>query len=74
MPDGAIPTPGGWNRFSLEVTDLEATVGALRKAGANFRHDIISGVGGRQILLDDPSGNPIELFEPSTAEARLDQR
>lgn len=74
MPDGAIPEPGGWNRFSIEVSDLEATVDALRTAGAHFRNDIVSGVGGRQILLDDPSGNPVELFEPSLAEARLDQQ
>ena len=73
MPDGAVPEPGGWNRFSIEVSDLGATVEALRTAGAHFRNDIISGVGGRQILLDDPSGNPVELFEPSLAEARLDQ-
>ena len=73
MPDGAVPEPGGWNRFSIEVSYLGATVEALRTAGAHFRNDIISGVGGRQILLDDPSGNPVELFEPSLAEARLDQ-
>ncbi|MGH9055418.1 MAG: VOC family protein [Acidimicrobiales bacterium] len=71
MPDGTVPTPGGWNRFSIEVTDLDATVTALRAAGAHFRNDIVSGVGGRQILVDDPSGNPVELFEPTLAEARL---
>lgn len=71
MPDGTLPTPGGWNRFSIEVTDLEATVGQLRAAGAHFRNDIVTGVGGKQILLDDPSGNPVELFEPTIPEARL---
>ena len=72
MPDGRVPEPGGWNRFSIEVNDLEAKVAELRQAGAQFRNDIVTGTGGKQILLDDPSGNPIELFEPITAEARLD--
>jgi catechol 2,3-dioxygenase-like lactoylglutathione lyase family enzyme len=71
MPDGTMPEPGGWNRFSLEVSDLAAVVEALRKDGAHFRNDIVTGVGGRQILLDDPSGNPIELFEPTLPEAKL---
>jgi catechol 2,3-dioxygenase-like lactoylglutathione lyase family enzyme len=71
MPDGRRPEPGGWNRFTLEVTDLEATVEALRGAGAHFRNDIVTGVGGKQILVDDPSGNPIELFQPTLSEARL---
>lgn len=71
MPDGAAPEPGGWNRFSVEVGDLDGTVDALREAGAHFRNDIVDGVGGRQILVDDPSGNPVELFEPTRAEARL---
>jgi catechol 2,3-dioxygenase-like lactoylglutathione lyase family enzyme len=71
MPDGRVPEPGGWNRFSLEVSDLAATVEILRKQGARFRNDIVTGVGGKQILLDDPSGNPIELFEPALEEARL---
>jgi catechol 2,3-dioxygenase-like lactoylglutathione lyase family enzyme len=73
MPDGQMPAPGGWNRFSLEVTDLVATVEALRKEGAHFRNDIVTGVGGKQILLDDPSGNPVELFEPILPEASLSQ-
>ena len=64
MPDGTPPSPGGWNRFSLEVSDLEAIVDSLRRAGVRFRNDIVTGVGGRQVLLEDPSGNPIELFEP----------
>ncbi len=72
MPDGTAPEPGGWNRFSLEVADLEATVEELRAAGTHFRDDIVTGVGGKQIVLDDPSGNPVELFEPSLAEAHLD--
>lgn len=67
MPDGTKPEPGGWNRFSLEVADLAAVVEELRKAGVRFRGDIVTGVGGKQILLDDPSGNPVELFEPTGA-------
>jgi len=64
MPDGRKPEPGGWNRIQLEVDDLASEVEALRKAGARFRNDIVTGFGGKQILLDDPAGNPIELFEP----------
>jgi catechol 2,3-dioxygenase-like lactoylglutathione lyase family enzyme len=71
MPDGRLPQPGGWNRFSLEVLDLTATVDELRRKGAHFRNDIVRGVGGKQVLLEDPSGNPIELFEPILPEARL---
>lgn len=71
MPDGTLPEPGGWNRFQLEVTDLEETVARLRDAGAHFRNEIITGRGGKQILVDDPSGNPVELFEPTREEARL---
>ena len=71
MPDGTKPQPGGWNRFSIQVNDLEATVERLRKAGAHFRNDIVVGVGGKQIILEDPSGNPVELFEPVLPEARL---
>jgi catechol 2,3-dioxygenase-like lactoylglutathione lyase family enzyme len=73
MPDGTVPEPGGWNRFSLEVRDIEATVDRLRAAGARFRNDIVTGVGGKQILVEDPSGNPVELFEPTRDEARLDR-
>ncbi len=72
MPDGTVPEPGGWNRFAIEVDDLAATVEALRGAGVHFRNDIVTGVGGKQILLDDPSGNPVELFQPTLPEARLD--
>ena len=64
MPDGRKPAPGGWNRIQLEVEDLAAKVDTLRKAGIHFRNDIVSGNGGKQILLDDPAGNCIELFEP----------
>jgi catechol 2,3-dioxygenase-like lactoylglutathione lyase family enzyme len=71
MPDGAMPRPGGWNRFAIEVDDLDATVEALRAAGVRFRNDIVDGVGGRQILAEDPSGNPIELFQPTRREAQL---
>jgi catechol 2,3-dioxygenase-like lactoylglutathione lyase family enzyme len=65
MPDGSRPEPGGWNRIQLEVDDLTDQVETLRKAGARFRNEIVAGKGGKQILLDDPSGNPIELFEPA---------
>jgi catechol 2,3-dioxygenase-like lactoylglutathione lyase family enzyme len=71
MPDGTMPQPGGWNRFQLVVEDIEATVARLRDHGARFRNEIVSGVGGKQILVEDPAGNPIELFQPTTAEARL---
>ena len=64
MPDGARPTPGGWNRFELVVDDIEAEVEKLRGLGLTFRNDIVRGPGGAQILLEDPSGNVIELFEP----------
>jgi catechol 2,3-dioxygenase-like lactoylglutathione lyase family enzyme len=64
MPDGRRPEPGGWNRIQLEVDDLEDLVKGLRKTGALFRNDIVVGRGGKQILLDDPSGNCIELFQP----------
>ncbi len=71
MPDGTKPEPGGWNRFAIEVDDLAATVASLREAGAHFRNDIVTGIGGKQILLEDPSGNLIELFQPILPEARL---
>jgi catechol 2,3-dioxygenase-like lactoylglutathione lyase family enzyme len=64
MPDGRGPEPGGWNRIQLEVDDLAGAVTTLRSAGARFRSDIIVGNGGTQILVDDPAGNPVELFEP----------
>jgi catechol 2,3-dioxygenase-like lactoylglutathione lyase family enzyme len=65
MPDGREPGPGGWNRIHLIVEDIEAEVDRLRKAGLSFRNDIVTGPGGSQILIDDPSGNPIELFQPA---------
>jgi catechol 2,3-dioxygenase-like lactoylglutathione lyase family enzyme len=65
MPDGRMPEPGGWNRIQIEVSNLEREVEALREAGASFRNDIVTGRGGSQILLEDPSGNPIELFQPA---------
>ena len=64
MPDGRVPEPGGWSRFQIEVSDLGAEVERLRGEGATFRNEIVEGMGGRQILLDDPAGNCVELFEP----------
>ncbi|MGH9067884.1 MAG: VOC family protein [Acidimicrobiales bacterium] len=72
MPDGTVPSPGGWNRFSIEVPDLEGIVERLRTAGIHFRNDVVTGVGGKQVLVDDPSGNPVELFQPTIPEARLE--
>ena len=72
MPDGRKQEPGGWNRFAIEVDDLESVVQRLRKAGARFRNDVVVGVGGNQILVEDPSGNPIELFQPTLPVARLE--
>ncbi len=71
MPTGEVPSPGGWNRIQLEVSDLAETVARLRERGARFRNEIVEGVGGKQILVEDPAGNPIELFEPTIEEARL---
>jgi catechol 2,3-dioxygenase-like lactoylglutathione lyase family enzyme len=65
MPDGRKPEPGGWNRIHFIVDDITAEVDRLKKAGVRFRNDVVTGPGGRQILLDDPSGNPIELFQPA---------
>jgi catechol 2,3-dioxygenase-like lactoylglutathione lyase family enzyme len=64
MPAGQHPTPGGWNRIQIEVEDLEATVEKLKGEGARFRNDIVTGNGGKQILVEDPSGNAVELFQP----------
>ena len=66
MPDGSVPEPGGWNRIQLVVDDIGAEVRRLRAAGLKFRNDIVTGPGGSQILLEDPSGNAIELFQPAT--------
>jgi len=71
MPDGTKPQPGGWNRVMLEVGDLPNTAAALRAAGIRFRSGVIEGVGGSQVIVEDPSGNPVELFSPARAEARL---
>jgi catechol 2,3-dioxygenase-like lactoylglutathione lyase family enzyme len=71
MPDGTMPAPGGWNRFALEVTDLDGMVETMRRNGARFRNEIVTGVGGKQIIVEDPSGNPVELFEPLIEEAKL---
>jgi catechol 2,3-dioxygenase-like lactoylglutathione lyase family enzyme len=67
MPDGRTPEPGGWNRIHLIVEDIATEVRRLRAAGLTFRNDIVSGPGGQQILLEDPAGNPIELFQPASA-------
>jgi catechol 2,3-dioxygenase-like lactoylglutathione lyase family enzyme len=67
MPSGEQQVPGGWNRIHLTVDDLDATVAQLKEAGSRFRNNVVQGVGGKQILLEDPSGNLIELFEPNTA-------
>ena len=64
MPDGARPEPGGWNRFVIEVEDIEARVAELMARGVTFRNDIVTGPGGRQVLCEDPSGNAVELFQP----------
>ena len=64
MPDGSLPQPGGWNRIQLVVEDLAADVDRLRAAGLRFRNDIVRGPGGAQVLIEDPSGNPVELFQP----------
>ena len=69
MPDGATPGPGGWNRIHFVVDDIDAEVARLRGAGARFRNDIVVGPGGKQILLQDPSGNVVELFQPTAASA-----
>jgi len=71
MPDGTQQQPGGWNRFAIEVDDIAGFVERLQASGAHFRNAIVTGVGGKQTIVDDPSGNPIELFEPTRPEARL---
>jgi glyoxylase I family protein len=67
MPDGRRPEPGGWNRLVLDVADLPSRVAELKRAGARFRNEVVVGPGGKQIVLDDPDGNPVELFEPASA-------
>ena len=71
MPDGTEQKPGGWNRFAVEVSDLDGMVQRLQKAGVHFRNSIVTGVGGKQTIVEDPSGNPVELFQPVVPEARL---
>jgi catechol 2,3-dioxygenase-like lactoylglutathione lyase family enzyme len=71
LPDGTRPAPGGWNRFALQVEDVDDWVDRLQAAGAVVRVGVLDGVGGRQAVIEDPSGNPIELFEPTRDEARL---
>jgi catechol 2,3-dioxygenase-like lactoylglutathione lyase family enzyme len=71
MADGSLPAPGGWNRIQIEVEDLEGAVARLRDAGAAFRGEIVEGVGGRQVIVEDLAGNPVELFQPTIDEARL---
>jgi catechol 2,3-dioxygenase-like lactoylglutathione lyase family enzyme len=71
MPGGIQQTPGGWNRFAIEVDNIAAVVEALQNAGVHFRNNIVSGVAGKQIIVDDPSGNPVELFEPVLQEAKM---
>jgi catechol 2,3-dioxygenase-like lactoylglutathione lyase family enzyme len=73
LADGTTPQPGGWNRFAVQVSDVASTVERLRSAGARFRSEIIEGAGGRQAIVEDPSGNPVELFEPIRPEARLSE-
>jgi catechol 2,3-dioxygenase-like lactoylglutathione lyase family enzyme len=71
MPDGTQQAPGGWNRFAIEVADVDAIAKELRAAGVHLRNEVVTGVGGKQVIVDDPSGNPIELFQPLLAEAKL---
>jgi catechol 2,3-dioxygenase-like lactoylglutathione lyase family enzyme len=73
MPDGRRQEPGGWNRIMIEVPDLEDAIAKLRQQGVAFRNDLVTGVGGKQVMIEDPAGNPIELFEPIIPEARLDK-
>ncbi len=71
LPDGTRQQPGGWNRFMLQVPDVDAAAAALRQEGVTFRTDVVTGVGTKQVMIEDPSGNPVELFEPLRPEARL---
>ena len=71
MPDGTSQQPGGWNRFMLEVPDVEGAGSDLRAVGVRFRNEVVTGIGSEQVVIEDPSGNPIELFEPIRPEARL---
>ena len=71
LPDGTPQRPGGWNRFMVQVPDVDAATAGLRREGVRFRTDVITGVGTKQVMIEDPSGNPIELYEPVRPEARL---
>jgi catechol 2,3-dioxygenase-like lactoylglutathione lyase family enzyme len=71
MADGTMPAPGGWNRFVVEVDDIDAVAERLRGHGVRFRNEVIDGVGGRQTIVEDPAGNPVELFQPTVPVARL---
>jgi catechol 2,3-dioxygenase-like lactoylglutathione lyase family enzyme len=71
MPDGTQQIPGGWNRFAIEVNDIAVFIKPLQKAGVHFRNNVVTRVGGKQVIIEDPSGNPIELFEPTLPEAHL---
>ena len=71
LADGSVPTPGGWNRIQLEVDDGRALADELRTAGATLRSDVVEGVGGDQLIVEDPAGNPVELFQPTVDQARL---
>jgi catechol 2,3-dioxygenase-like lactoylglutathione lyase family enzyme len=73
LPDGTLPTPGGWNRFAIEVDDVDRLYERLVEAGVRSRSSVVDGVGGRQVIIDDPSGNPIELFQPTIPQAKLDR-
>jgi len=73
LPDGTLPAPGGWNRFAIEVDDVEQLLTRVSAAGVHARSGVIDGVGGRQVIIDDPSGNPVELFQPTIPEARSDR-
>lgn len=72
MADGTVPTHGGWNRFALEVEDVETLLATLTRSGVHARSPVIDGVGGRHVIIDDPSGNPVELFQPTIADAKLE--
>ena len=71
LADGRVPTPGGWNRIQLEVDDIRGLADELRRAGVTLRSDVVTGMGGDQVIVDDPSGNPVELFQPTIDDARL---
>ncbi|HEY2350417.1 MAG TPA: VOC family protein [Puia sp.] len=74
MKDGTQQTPGGWNRFAVEVENINEIAEKLKKGGVHFRNDIVTGVGGKQVIIEDPSGNPIELFEPILESARMEAK